>query len=319
MMEKEIDSKVFFDPVKFIDREVEWELFQELLEFKGQQRILAIDDIGGMGKTQLLGKLWHHCRTAKPHIPSCFISLGQQGNSPLTLIKSIEKELSQADIQLPNFLKFYTALAFGDFSPFLSSIYLQGANFQGATNVTVAGTMTKVEGSDITVNVSASGVAELKPDQQRIAIEVCVKAFLDDLKQLANARAVVLLFDGYEACGNDLKSWIGSYLLHRHFFDLENRPKKLLLVVAGRKASQKEPSIRFDLYWSPEDITSVVGSVRQLGKWEKKHLEEFLQKQGFNYQPDEFDILYRMVQLGLPLSHVVSTLNIMMTNRGIKS
>ncbi|MEK7728578.1 MAG: hypothetical protein AAB354_09205, partial [candidate division KSB1 bacterium] len=45
-----------FDPTKFIDREFESELFEELLKFESPARILTICDKGGMGKRQLLEK-----------------------------------------------------------------------------------------------------------------------------------------------------------------------------------------------------------------------------------------------------------------------
>lgn len=41
-----------FDPQKFIDREFEQELFEELLQLKDPARILAIKDDGGMGKAK---------------------------------------------------------------------------------------------------------------------------------------------------------------------------------------------------------------------------------------------------------------------------
>lgn len=43
-----------FDPTKFINREFEQELFEGLLRFEDEARILAIQDGGGMGKSQLL-------------------------------------------------------------------------------------------------------------------------------------------------------------------------------------------------------------------------------------------------------------------------
>ena len=77
-----------FDPKKFIDREFEQELFEELLQLKDNARILAIqDDKGGMGKSQLLEQFKYRCRTVKPRTPVSLIALDQlPGDSPLDLI-----------------------------------------------------------------------------------------------------------------------------------------------------------------------------------------------------------------------------------------
>jgi len=92
-----------FDPHKFIDREFEQELFEELLQLKDQARILAIRDAGGMGKSQLLQKFQYRCRTVKPRIPVSLIALDLlPDNSPLALMQEIEKDLS-ALLEFPTF------------------------------------------------------------------------------------------------------------------------------------------------------------------------------------------------------------------------
>jgi hypothetical protein len=77
------------DPRKFIDREFEQELFAELLLLKDGARILAIRDRGGMGKSHLLEKFQHRCRTNRPdRIPISLVELDQlSDNTPLALIK----------------------------------------------------------------------------------------------------------------------------------------------------------------------------------------------------------------------------------------
>src|SRR5436309_2718031 len=93
-----------FHPQKFIDREFEQELFEELLQFKNHARILAIKDAGGMGKSQLLQKFQYRCRTAgRPRIPVSLVDLGQlPDQSPLSLVQQIEKELT-AFLKFPTF------------------------------------------------------------------------------------------------------------------------------------------------------------------------------------------------------------------------
>ena len=69
---------MLFDPKKFIDREFEQEIFEELLKFESQARILAIKDTGGMGKSHLLEKFQYRCRVTKPRrTPLALIALDQ--------------------------------------------------------------------------------------------------------------------------------------------------------------------------------------------------------------------------------------------------
>lgn len=95
-----------FDPKKFIDREFEQELFEELLQLNDDARILAIRDAGGMGKSQLLQKFQYRCRTAqRPRTPVALIDLGQlPDSSPLALVQQMEKEFSSFSLQFSNFL-----------------------------------------------------------------------------------------------------------------------------------------------------------------------------------------------------------------------
>ena len=66
-----------FDPKKFFDRDAELKEFEKLLEFNLHTRVLALQIAGGNGKSQLLEKLGHRCRTGKPRVPVSLIALDQ--------------------------------------------------------------------------------------------------------------------------------------------------------------------------------------------------------------------------------------------------
>jgi hypothetical protein len=160
--------------------------------------------------------------------------------------------------------------------------------------------MANVEGAQtVNLNLTSTGVGTLTGQQQDAALKVCVRAFFDDLKNHCQDTPVVILLDAYEKCADSLKEWILNYFLQEQFFDLAHRPKRLVLVVAGREVPP------FEENWTPEDIETVVGSVRQLGKWEKEHVEECLQKHGINYEPKQVDIFYGLIEMGYPPSYVV--------------
>jgi hypothetical protein len=116
-----------FDPRNFIDREFEQELFADLLLLQDDARILAIRDKGGMGKSHLLEKFQHRCRTNRPErIPISLVELDQlPDSSPLALIKLIVQHLARFEVACPRFIHYDSARVSADFMSIRTSTYLQ--------------------------------------------------------------------------------------------------------------------------------------------------------------------------------------------------
>lgn len=278
-----------FDPTKFIDREFESELFEDMLRFESPARILAICDKGGMGKSQLLEKFQYRCRTVPSRTPVSFIALDQlAGGTPLSLAKALEKDLSPFGLKFERFKKFESARVSADFSPFRSAIYLEGSSFEKAYDVRISGYMVNVERAE-NLNVTTSMI-ELSPEQENVAQEVAVDSFFEDLQRQAAAQKVVLLFDAFEKCAPSLKSWIMEYLLERHFFNADRPSSRLVCVLAGRELPV------FHTHWPKEDCDNLVRSVSELVKWEKKHVAECLRVHGYNYSDEAVDGFYKLMQ-----------------------
>src|SRR5215831_12914576 len=137
-----------FDPRKFIDRDFEQSQFEDLLKFDDHTRILAICDDGGMGKTELLKKLYHRCVSVKPYTPVSLIDLSQEEfNNPLILVNQIAHELaSRFQVQFPKFEELYFAQLSGDFDLIRSSsVHLDGSNFAGAQGFRIASKQTNID------------------------------------------------------------------------------------------------------------------------------------------------------------------------------
>ncbi|MCP4345897.1 MAG: hypothetical protein GY795_10275 [Desulfobacterales bacterium] len=287
-----------FDPRKFIDRDFEQELFEELLQCNDEARILAVKDDGGMGKSNLLEKFQYRCRTVKPRTPVSLVSLDQlPENSPLVLVQRMEKDLS-AFIEFPAFTRNENARKACDFATIRGTVDFRGANMREA-NIKTAGIMANASHVE---NLTMSNLAaELTPEQQGVAQEMSVHAFFDDLKNhcVNSEQPVVLMLDAYEKCDNNLQTWLMEYFLERYYFDIDNRPLGLLLVIAGRKIPD------FELLWSAEDCNMLIRSVKELSKWTKKHMEECLCVHSFPYNQKDLDTFYNLIEMGLPPSQVV--------------
>jgi hypothetical protein len=299
-----------FDPRKFIDREFEQELFEDLLQFKDAARILAIqDEQGGMGKSQLLEKFRYRCRTVKPRTPVSLIKLDQlPGNSPLDFVNIAVKDFASFGIDFVNFNRYETARICRDFTPIGAALNLQQVTFAKATDVTIAGVATKIQHAQ---NVFVSpGVTEFTPEQDIRAKEVCLQAFFSDLKELRSSECLVALLDAYEKCPKNIKDWIEEYLLDQLFFDIEGRPKRFILVIAGREVPN------FETRWAVEDCADTVKSVRRLGTWTKRHVEECLHVFGLDFTPEELDHFYGLITMGIAPSEVVHLIQTLLISRG---
>ena len=275
-----------FDPEKFIDREFETELFENLLQFNDQARILAIKDKRGMGKSHLLAKLQYRCRVIKPRIPVSFIPLDQLEDArPYGLVNRIAQDLQNMALEFPDYALYNGALRLGDFKRFLTVMDLRSANFAGAQGARFSGTNLNFENVE---SVVYEDPVPFSPQQQGFAEEGCITAFFNDLTKSAAETPVVLMFDAYEKCEEKLQAWIEEYLLDKYFFNLEQRPKKLLLVLAGREVPA------FENRWGVEDSKTVVSFVKELRKWKREHIEALLRVHGFVYSEEQLDLVAAM-------------------------
>jgi hypothetical protein len=289
-----------FDPKKFIDREFEQELFEDMLKFDGSARILAVKDTGGMGKSHLLEKFQYRCRITKPkRTPIALIALDQLSDySPLYLIQLLTEQLSAFNVRLDNYAKYESARLSGDFTLISSSVFLQGSNFTDAKDVKIGNI---VEHAD-RVTLNASGTAKLTTAQEKAAQNVVIGSFFDDLKRYCAKQAVVVMFDSYEKCDPTLREWINKVFLDSLFFSDLSQLARLAFVIAGRDVPP------FDSFWAEEDCAALVKSINELHKWKKEHVEECLRAHGFVYEPKQLDIFYGMIELGLPPSQVVQAM-----------
>jgi hypothetical protein len=243
-----------FAPERFIDREAEQELFEELLKFQDDSRLLTIRDEGGRGKSSLLKMLTYRCGWQHdPPILASLVALDQMSDhTPFTLIMEIEKELAKSAHVFgvdSRFIRFHTlneARVSRDFTPFrthtLSDLTLQGAS------------------DDI---LSPLSNENWSAEKEEIARRACVEAFLEDLRRLCDTQPVVALMDSWERSNPILQEWIINRIVLPLCFDSDNRPDKFILVLAGRELPD------FKLRLGEARYQGLVKSIESLGTWGK--------------------------------------------------
>ncbi len=277
-----MDEMGTFDPTKFIDRVAEQEIFEGLLQFKDDARLLAIQDESGKGKSTLLRRLEYNCQW-RLDCPVVLIALDQlKEASAFGLVANIRERLRgdlRFDLPFPNydFLNLARAnkkeeafaLAARSTPTVQGTVSAQGASITGS-GFTVAGTVNTTTINATTVNMAGS--KEWGIEQETLALHQCILAFFEDFIAICKDRPVALLLDAWEGCNSALKPWILNTLLGVYCFNLERRPQKLVVVLAGREKSGMD----FKAYLGEDRCDKLVKSISSLGAWELEHVKQFL-------------------------------------------
>lgn len=298
------------DPKRFIGREHEQALFEDLLEPTTATQILAISAKEGDGKSRLLEKFKFRCRTASPHIPVSLIALSNH-SSPLSLIQNIAKDLNMWGVRFENFRNFEVARIGADYGTFIArgSTYLQGADFSSSRNPQISGVMTNVNSAE-TVSISTASTS-LTPEQEKDAQEVVIDSFFEDLHYYCSNKRVVLLLDSFDKCDDELKEWITGDFFQRNFIIDRCESCLLALVIAGKQVPD------FRQLWSEEKCASKILLINELGQWTREDVAECLRAHGVkNCEADALDVFYGMIiNLGMPVIQVVQAIEIFSKER----
>ena len=308
------------DLEKFIDRDAEQELFDNLLKFEHDARLLTIRDKGGRGKSALLERLEYKCLwRSKPRRPVSRVKLDQLGDpDPFILIRTLVKDLRNWGLHFPLFDAKDDARIRRDFTPFAApvnpiegKINMQGAN-AGTGNIFAGVSNTVQIPNAQTVSVNVSPVAGwTSTDQEEKAREACIAAFFADLKNAAAASPVVVLLDSWEKCHSKLRDWLITQFVETQCFAAEARPAQFVVVLAG----QEIPPFK-DMLGEAEH-TRLVHSVEALGAWEEKHVKAFLELHGYkNFSDIEVTLLCEKLKTGWSLDQALETYKQFKSNDG---
>jgi hypothetical protein len=267
-----------FSPDKFIDREVEQELFVNVLLKFEDARLLTIRDAGGRGKSSLLKQLRYKSgwQQDPPTLASLILLDQLREPTPFALIEEVLKELTkradtfEVEMRFGRFDKLDEARKSHNFIPFrtrISSTQISGSS-GGTTGLGIAREYSRVDADD-----SPESWDVKKED---IARRECIKVFFEDLKEICATQPVVVLLDSWERSNLELQEWIINRVVRPLCFDTAGRPKKFGLVLAGREL----PDFR---QWLKDEemYNRLVESIESLGQWKEDHVRAFLQAHGY--------------------------------------
>lgn len=262
-----------FDPEKFIGREYEQNIFQELLTFQNPIRVLLIQDSGGMGKSLLLQQFRHLCLSQQPMIAATLIPLDQLPDQhPLALMATITQELGKMDVAFPRFNQSERERTRDDMTAVSTSSAFQESEGKSTAN---------------RGDIRDTGEMSVVETGQRQRDITPMEAFFADLNDLE--QPTVLLLDAYERCQEELRIWITETLL-------TSIPEsaRLLIVVAGRQIPQ---------------IDGPVQRIEELTRWERDHVVQYLEKNGISYSAQHLGLFGQMAERGMPPSLIIQSVN----------
>lgn len=286
----------------FIDRQVEQEIFAQLLELKDQACLLTIQDAPGMGKSHLLRQLEYNCLWGHPPKPASLVLLDEKDTvrDPFTLIQFIRNEFGRSlKMEFRKFDELDKARMLKNPKPFKAKpdvgiVDLTDAEVKG--HARVAGKYVEVKRVDKYYEAPEEPPREAwaNPAYEKIAREECIDAFFEDLKTVCekHEQPLVILLDAWEQCDENLSKWILIDLLRDRCFDVENRPDKLVFVLAGDQIPNFESMLG-------RRYKTLVKSIKALSEWEEDHIKDFLKVHGYEgISDDDFQFICGKIRAG---------------------
>jgi len=295
----------------FIDREVEREIFHQMLSFKNNARLLTFRDNGGRGKSALLKQLQYECRYIED-IPASLISFDGFIVAGFDLVKAIREDLKKfGSIEFNKFDTLDNARMLKDPAPFTDLVssdsgVVKAEQAEVKDRAIVAGRV------DLIIqNVERSTLKQHEQwpneDYEEFAREHCIAAFFEDLKNICKEKPVVILLDAWERCEETLQGWILQPMLQNLCFDVSERPAKLIFVLAGRTMPPLKEKLR-------DSYSNLVVSREKLSEWSFEHMKEFLKAHGYMSLDDEtISILTRQVNEGKSLAWALTVATVYLT------
>lgn len=299
-------------PENLVDRITELDEFLKMLSFGDDARLLTICDEQGTGKSSLLRKLEYSCKyQRKPAVPVGRVSLDETGiTGRFSLVQRIRERLSKYDF--PHFDYLESARMSHFWPPFRPPA--PSAAAQGIAGITDLGGATVSGGEFVGVKVATEGPVYVdtsqevtwspewaSPDQEPKAQERCIRAFLQDLRVLADVEPVAILLDTFEAHEQveerELATFVVDELVVPFCID-SSRPPSFLLVLAG----QRLPN--FPALLSENDTQ--LRRSRDSLTWEDDHVREFLILHGHDQlSEDDVELVCARVRQGFSISRAL--------------
>ena len=300
---------------KFIERKAEEEIFASLLKCQDEARLLTIEDVNGRGKTTLLKILQYNCRwRTNPPVSVSRVShdLIEKVVDGFSFIEFIRQDLEQYAspvLIFTQFDKLNRARMNYNFGPFRErnpDLFLE-AKVGSSTGIVTYKDSKIINSDSIGIQFKDTQQVIIKelpsakwdnPIKEALAREECVNAFFEDLRTISEkcGQPIIFLIDAWGQCNEKLQNFILERILRPLCFDKENRPDKLIFVIAGEHIPPFS-----DMLGS--DYPKIARSINTLSEWDEEHVQAFLKLHNCceGLDNDEIQFLCKKIKGGLSL------------------
>lgn len=288
--ERDLPPGVSFELDRFINRQLELELFAHLMSFSSPARLLLIEGPGGQGKSLLLHRFRFECMLQKPRpVPVTLVAL-DEFHDAFEVFRQIRSDLRAFGLDFPAFEQHEIARLTGD----LSALRLAS---DSSTDSTIA--------RAVTADRSQLLQPQLTSEQDVYARTAAAEGFLSDLDQILTSQPVVFLIDNNDVAPPPAKPVVDRLL--SRLLDAGAAPPRLLLVVAGRRLD--------DLRLKTQDNEHLVFNVSSLSSFSPEDVRAILQSIGITPDGDDVEFLVAKLTEGSSISDLISLADILATMR----
>ncbi len=243
----------------FVNRDKQRRGFMMMLEKKTPKQIMIVKAPAEMGKTWLIQRLYHECRSR--NLPVALMDFSQrQPWDYLTLVRQARDQLGSANFN-------YLTQVINE----VTSLRVENV----AVNVAIADSQlvnSPINVSEVKLTTDNFATIQTDSDLVRRNMEIRINdAFFVCLQSLVQLGQVVFLFDTADLAPASALDWIVNNLLWRLRNDeLDN----VLLIIAGREVPELDQS------WN--DTVAKTG----LDLFTDDHIDEFIVKRGLTGRPN---------------------------------
>ena len=286
-------------PDQFINRKVERDIFGELLQFKDDARLLAIEDKEGTGKSALLKML----RYQAFHVykkPVSIVQLEEEANnSTFAFIERLRKGFGNRGT-----FKNFDALNDARVNQISEGFTVGGT--VDAREATIGGSGHEFVGTKVnTTGMVVVNPTPWTPEKEQQAREKCIRGLLEDLK---SGDEMIVMMDSYEQSSLELREWILEVFLETLCFDSVSRPSRLIVVLAGRELPD------FEAILDEPKYQQFVRS-RALSAWEEDHVKEFLKVHGHeDLSEEDVEYVWAKVKKGVSIASALNLATVIKLN-----
>jgi hypothetical protein len=258
------------DETMIIDREEEVSRFERMVVGTAPHRIMVVSNRSGMGKTDLLRKFRLHCsRDYTVPVALAYLSEFQQKQDEFAVVECLYKALVRTGASLPSFQRLDNARGFRNTVAFMDSL----SSMSGFVDLSGASISGQASVAGVEINVQTLILNDWSEAADAKARDLCVAAFLYDLREYSREHTVVLLIDGLDEIGESLRGWILEMIVH-HAALADQECRGLIVALAG------EDSVDMVTGRLPAAQHQWIDVVSAFNPWKLDEVRKFLEVNG---------------------------------------